>query len=88
MRKSEMSHDLIDCTGTSYGKTVTKGNSARQALISVHAETSDPYSEPFGKLRTGSAKTVMVILSSAKDLEILRRPPSAGLLRMTLGWGT
>ena len=51
VRKSEMSHDLIDCTGTSYGKTVTKGNSARQALISVHAETSDPYSEPFDSVR-------------------------------------
>ena len=46
-----MSHGFSDCTGTSYGKTVTKGNSARQALISVHAETSDPYSEPFDSVR-------------------------------------
>ena len=51
VRKSEMSHDLIDCTGTSYGKTVTKGNLMRQALISVHAETSDHHSELFGSLR-------------------------------------
>ena len=35
VRKSEMSHDLIDCTGTSYGKTVTKGNLVRQALIEI-----------------------------------------------------
>ena len=46
-----MSHGFSDCTGTSYGKTVTKGNLVRQALISLHAETSDPYSEPFDSVR-------------------------------------
>jgi hypothetical protein len=46
-----MSHDFINCKGTSHGKTVTKGNLLRQALISVYAETSDHHSEPFGSLR-------------------------------------
>ena len=46
-----MSHGFINCKGTLYEKTVTKGNSARQALISLHAETSDPYSEPFDSVR-------------------------------------
>ena len=46
-----MSHGLIDCKGTWYGKTVTKGNLLRQALISVRAETSDRHSEPIDSVR-------------------------------------
>jgi hypothetical protein len=30
-----MSHSFSDCTGTSYGKTVTKGNLVRQALFEI-----------------------------------------------------
>ena len=30
-----MSHDIINCKGTSYGKTVTKGNLLRQALFEI-----------------------------------------------------
>jgi hypothetical protein len=37
---------LIDCTRTLCEKTVTKENSARQALISVQAETSNRHFEP------------------------------------------
>ncbi len=44
----------------------------------LHLETAHCHSEAFSKLRTGSAKRVMVILSSAKDLEILRRPALGG----------
>jgi len=43
-----------------------------------HPETVYCHSEPFGKLRTDSAKRGNVILSRAKDLEILRRPAVGG----------
>jgi hypothetical protein len=39
------------------------------------------HSEPFGKLGTGSAKRVIVILSNAKDLEILRLTPQNDVVR-------
>ena len=48
-----------------------------------HPETVYCHSESFDRLRTGSANRGTVILSRAKDLEILRRPAPAGLLRMT-----
>ena len=48
-------------------------------LTSFHPVTSSCHSEPFDGLRTGSAKN----LCGRSDYEILRRPPSAGLLRMT-----
>ena len=48
-------------------------------LISFHPETSSCHSEPFDGLRTGFAKN----LCGPANYEILRRPPSAGLLRMT-----
>ena len=43
-----------------------------------HPQTVYCHSEPFGKLRTSSAKRRIVILSKAKDLEILRRPAICG----------
>jgi len=43
-------------------------------MASVYPETSKCHSEPFDKLRAGSAKkATLVILSAAKDLKILRR---------------
>ena len=48
-------------------------------LVSVHPETTLCHSEPFDKFRTGSVKN----LCGPTNYEILRRPASAGLLRMT-----
>ena len=48
-------------------------------LASFHPETLPRHSEPFDRLRTGSAKN----LRGSSNYEILRRPASAGLLRMT-----
>jgi hypothetical protein len=56
-------------------------------LTSVHPETPPCHSEPFGWLpatkrgtgRINSAKN----LCGSSNYEILRRPPEAGLLRMT-----
>ena len=69
-----MSHCFINCKGTSYGKTVTKGNLLRQALISVHAEICDRHSEPFDRLRINSAKNLIDPITYT--CEILR-PPAA-----------
>ena len=42
------------------------------------------HSEPFSKFRTGSAKKVIVILSGAKDLEILRLTPQNDVIGQPL----
>jgi hypothetical protein len=48
-------------------------------VVSFHPETPPCHSEPFDRLRTGSAKN----LCGPSKYEILRRPAPAGLLRMT-----
>jgi len=54
-------------------------SSMSASLVSVHPETPPCHSEPFDLLRINSAKN----LCGGCTYEILRRPPSAGLLRMT-----
>ena len=48
-------------------------------LATFHPETSPCHSEPFDRLRTGSAKNAR----APRNNEILRRPAPTGLLRMT-----
>jgi len=47
-------------------------------LVSIHPKTLHVHSETFGALRAGSTGRRIVILSKAKDLEILRRPAVGG----------
>jgi hypothetical protein len=52
------------------------GDEGEEITVQVtigHPQTVCYHSEPFGKLKTGSTKRGTVILSKAKDLEILRR---------------
>jgi len=50
-----------------------------QSITRAHPETAPCHSEPFDRLRTGSAKNPC----GSSNYEILRRPAPAGLLRMT-----